>query len=57
MSVNTLAVSKNTEEYGCRKPSTAHIINALKITMKYLKGSMRENTRKNTDTLDQLYQR
>jgi len=41
MSLDTLAVSKNTKEYRCRKPKvTAHTINALKTTMKYLKGHM-----------------
>ena len=50
MSLDTLAVSKNTKEYRCRKPEvTAHITGALKITMKHLKGHMIQNTCKNMD--------
>jgi len=49
MSANTLVVSKNIKEYRTRKPkATVPIISALKITMKCLKGSTRENTRQNT---------
>ena len=50
MSLDTLAVSKNTKEYRYRKPEvTAHITVALKITTKHLKGYMIQNNRKNMD--------